>query len=194
MSPIISTDKEVKFNKFVFHYRLYPLLALLVLFFIVINIFVQLGQRGVFASNDYNLPYPGILPNHRLYPVKAFRDRLVEFFTRDLNKKAELYLLYADKRIYMAKMLADKKDWSLAEKTASRAEKYLLKVKSSVESTKEIGSSPDVVFLPKVKSAASKHKQLLKSFIKDSPREYRDGFKLSLQINSEFSSWVQSQK
>ena len=34
MTPIITQDKEDRFNQFAFHYRLYPFLALLILFFI----------------------------------------------------------------------------------------------------------------------------------------------------------------
>jgi len=193
MTPIITQDKEDRFNQFAFHYRLYPFLALLILFFIVINILTQLSHRSVYASSEYSLPYPGILPNHRLYPLKAVRDRLIEFFTRDMSKKAELYLLYADKRIYMAQMLAEQKDWELAEETASKAEKYLLKVRDSAEASKQMGGAPDVTFSPKIKQAAAKHQQVLKDMIKKSPKEQQNGLKSSQKINSEFASWTKAQ-
>lgn len=193
MSPIISKEKEAKFNQFAFHYRLYPFIALLILFFIVINIFTQLAHYSVYASSKYQLPYPGILPNHRLYPIKAARDRLVEFFTRDLNKKAELYLLYADKRIYMAQMLAEQKQWKLAESTASKAEKYLLKVKETVDNLKGMGGGMDVAFIPDVKQAVIKHQQILKDLQKKAPKEYRNGLKATLKLNSEFASWAKTQ-
>ena len=32
---------------------------------------------------DYNLPYPGILPDHPLYPLQKIRDWLLVTFTRD---------------------------------------------------------------------------------------------------------------
>ena len=193
MSPIISEDREDKFNKFAFHYRLYPLVAFLILFFIVINIFTQLSHYSVYASSEYSLPYPGILPNHRLYPIKAVRDRLLEFFTRDLNKKAELYLLYADKRIYMAQMLAEQKEWELADSTASKAEKYLLKVKDTVDTLKGMGGGVDITFVPKVKQSALKHQQMLKDLTKKAPKQYQNNFKAAQKINSEFASWTKSQ-
>ena len=193
MTPIISQDKEDKFNQFALHYRVYPLIALLILFFIVINILTQLSHRSVYASSEYSLPYPGILPNHRLYPLKAARDRLIEFFTRDMSKKAELYLLYADKRIYMAEMLAEQEDWELAEKTASKAEKYLLKVRYSAEASKKLGGAADVTFSPNIKQATMKHQQVIKNMIKNAPQEQKNGLKGSLKINSEFSSWSKGQ-
>jgi len=188
MNPIISGDKEIKLNRFAFH-RLYPLVGLAILFFIIVNIFTELGHYGVYAGLEYQLPYPGILPNHRLYPLKAARDRLVEFFTRDLNKKAQLYLHYADKRIYMAKMLSEQKEWALAESTASKAEKYLLKVASTVETLEKMGGSMDVTFVPKIKQAVQKHRQLLNDLLKEAPKEYRASLKEVIKINSEFSAW-----
>lgn len=193
MSPIISEERETKFNHLAFHYRFYPILALLILFFIVINIFTQLAHYSVYASSEYRLPYPGILPNHKLYPIKTVRDRLVEFFTRDLNKKAQLYLLYADKRIYMAQMLSEQQEWELAESTASKAEKYLLKVRDTVEALEDVGGGVDVTFGPSIRQAALKHQQILKDLIKKSPKQQKDSFKASLKLNSEFVSWTKAQ-
>ena len=194
MSPIISEVQEEKLNRFVFHYRVYPFIALIILFFIVINIFIQLSRYSVYAANDYSLPYPGILPNHKLYPVKALRDRLVEMFTREPGKRAELYLLYGDKRIYMASMLGDQSEWQLSEATASKAEKYLLKLEDSVEKAKSIGGAADASFVNKSKQAANKHRLILEMLAKKSPQAQKDGFKNSLKLNSEFADWVKRQK
>ena len=46
----------------------------------------------------YNLPYPGLLPDNPLYITKIMRDKITDFLTRDNLKKAELYLLYSDKK------------------------------------------------------------------------------------------------
>src|SRR3989344_6985739 len=48
---------------------------------------------------EYTLPYPGILPDNLLYPIKVFRDRIVSFLISDPLKKAEFNLLQADKRL-----------------------------------------------------------------------------------------------
>ncbi len=193
MSPILNKEREIKFNRLFSYYRLYPALALLILFFIVINIFTQLARYSVYAASEYRLPYPGVLPNHRLYPLKVARDRLMEFFTRDLNKKSQLYLLYADKRMYMAEMLAKQQEWELAGSTALKAEKYLLKVRSTVEALEKTGGGMDVSFGPNIRQAALKHRQILNDLIKVAPSSSKNDFKAGLRINSEFVSWTKDQ-
>ena len=122
------------------------------------------------------------------------RDRMMEFFTRDASKRAELYLLYADKRISMAKMLADEKNWSLAESTAGKAEKYFLKLEESVTEAKSIGSAVDIGFFPRVRLSQIKHEQILKTLLKQAPQEHKASFKDSLKLNSRFGNWASEQK
>ena len=193
MKPIITIEKEDKLNKFAFRYHLYPLMVVFILFFIVVNIVTQLSQHSVYAADSYTLPYPGILPNHRLYPLKSVRDRLLEWFTRDLNKKAELYLLYADKRIWMAQMLGDQNEWQLAEDTASKAEKYLLKSRDAVTQSRAIGGSPNVAFLAKIKKAPYKQYEILRNLMKNSPSGNWLGFKEAVKINQEYAAWAKTQ-
>jgi len=190
MSPIISTDQEEKINKTVFRYRLAPIFAILLLVFIMFNIVAQLAQHSVWATEDYTLPYPGILPNHQLYPLKALRDRMLEFFTREPIKKVELYLLYADKRINMARMLAEDKEWLLAEQTASKAEKYLLKVNQWTEESKAMGHAPEVGLEKRIKKAGTKHKEILKALQKQGPEEQKDGFGSSLKLNQQYQERI----
>lgn len=74
------------------------------------------------VSADYNLPYPGILPDHPLYKLKVLRDKVTTFLIRDPIKKAEYHLLLADKRIYMSRLLVDKGKIALAKETALKGE------------------------------------------------------------------------
>lgn len=48
---------------------------------------------------QYDLPYPGLLPDNPIYGLKVLRDKIVEFFISDPAKKADYELLQADKRI-----------------------------------------------------------------------------------------------
>lgn len=73
---------------------------------------------------DYELSYPGLLPDHPLYFIKAGRDRLVSFFTSNPLKKAEFDLLQADKRVKSAQLLVAKDKIDLAQSTFSKAENY----------------------------------------------------------------------
>jgi hypothetical protein len=50
------------------------------------------GQENTTIQNqkiDYDLPYPGLLPDHPLYFIKAGRDKITELITRDNIKKAK---------------------------------------------------------------------------------------------------------
>ena len=54
---------------------------------------------------DYQLPYPGrILPDHPLWPLKAFRDKLWLLVTLNRSRQAELLLLFADKRLVSSRI------------------------------------------------------------------------------------------
>ena len=88
---------------------------------------------------DYPLPWPGILPDHFLYPVKMIRDRIWFWLTTDSLKKAELLLKFADKRIWAAQMLVDKGKADLGVTTATKAEKYLERAISQTKVAKEKG-------------------------------------------------------
>ena len=73
----------------------------------------------------YTMPYPGILPDHPLYFVKIVRVRINEFMTRDQLKKAEIYLLYSDKRVAMAMALTKKGKNNKGQEIRSRHQRDL---------------------------------------------------------------------
>src|SRR3989338_5370865 len=49
--------------------------------------------------SDYTLPYPGLLPDHPLYNLKALRDKILLWFTKDEVKLVELNPLISHKKI-----------------------------------------------------------------------------------------------
>jgi hypothetical protein len=74
---------------------------------------------------EYYLPYPGILPDSPLFKLKAFRDRIRLEMTFNIEKKAEMELLLADKRLNAAQALIDGGKQALGVTTVTKAEKYL---------------------------------------------------------------------
>jgi hypothetical protein len=140
---------------------------------------------------DYILPYPGILPDHPLYFLKAIRDRSLDFFTRDYIKKAQLYLLFSDKRISMALELAKKGRWSLMVATVSKGEKYALKIIQALETSKKQGVSPESNFVLKVKLSNEKHREVIENLFKETPQgermELEKIFLLNKQIKERLS-------
>lgn len=109
---------------------------------------------------DYFLVYPGILPDHFLYSVKMVRDRVLMFLTVDPVKKAELLLLYADKRLGAGKALIEGGKVDLGVSTITKAEKYLEQAvnqeKIASQSNKETS-----VLREKMTRAIDKHEEVI---------------------------------
>lgn len=128
----------------------------------------QTGGVTSLPVSDYYLPYPGILPDHPLYWVKMVRDRVQLWLTRDEEARFERLLLYADKRIYAAKVLAEGNQPELAVSTATKAEKYLDQVAVAyfrmAESGKDVRA--DGVRLER---AQRKHYEVLKTIVPQVP-------------------------
>ena len=124
------------------------------------------------AAVEYYLPYPGILPDSPLYPLKALRDRVRLWTTFDEGRRADLELMYADKRINAAAALFEGNKPSLGVSTASKAEKYLEQAVS--RTLEQRGEGEDVKSrLLSLKNSSLKHLELLKNFLDDSSGEDR---------------------
>ena len=107
----------------------------------------------------YDLNWPGLLPDHFLYPVKMLRDRVWLFLTADSLKKAELLLKYADKRIWAAQLLTEADKHDLAVSTATKAEKYLEEAVVQEKNAREKGKET-AALLAKLSLAVRKHEEV----------------------------------
>ena len=140
----------------------------------------------------YNLPYPGLLPDSPLYITKIIRDRITDFLTRDNLKKAELYLLYSDKRTSMSLVLASKGKSQLAIDTFAKGEKYFLKIPELLRSAKKQGTQAPSSFVETLKLSNAKHKELIEELIKTLPQGLNQSLTqlsdLNLQIRHEIES------
>lgn len=124
------------------------------------------------ASIDYPLPYPGILPDNFLWPLKALRDRVWLFLTTDPAKKADLLLLFANKRIGAAKALVDGGKFDLGVSTATKAEKYLEQAIAAERVAKEKGVDTGQ-FLEVLANSVLKHRELLEEIYTKVPEDAR---------------------
>lgn len=131
----------------------------------------------------YPLPYPGILPDHPLYPLKVLRDKLLEILIRDPAKKAEFYLLMADKRLHMGVFLTNKNKPTLAAETVADAEKYFLR---GVEYLEKLTQTKIISLLNEKREAytkaAVKHQEVITDLIKNTPENVKNNYNLSLQL------------
>lgn len=114
---------------------------------------------------EYALPYPGsIMPDSPLWGIKALRDKVWYFITTNPGKKAELALLFADKRIAASQTLFEAKKPDIALSTLSKGEKYL-ELAASEEAIARGKGYNTSEFLKKLALASLKHRQIIESRI-----------------------------
>ncbi len=123
---------------------------------------------------NYHLPYPGILPDHPLYIVKMVRDRLVEWLTFDRLKKAELFEMYADKRMGAARALIEGGQAELGVETARKAVRYQERAIEKTEEMKRDGRDVgDVANM--IEKATAKHEQVLSTIEQKAAKQGQEG-------------------
>lgn len=135
-----------------------------------------LAQSSGQASVDYNLPYPGILPDSPLYFLKTFRDKLVSIFISDPIKKAEFNLLTADKRLGSGIALFAKKKFDLSETTISKGENYFEDAIKNVKLAKMQGRPIDLGLLKNMELSSKKHKEVIEEMVEKSSGNLKDKF------------------
>ncbi len=162
---------------------------LFLFFFLIPPVFYIIDYSQVITTPQeqvaYNLPYPGLLPDHPLYFLKVIRDRVLEFATRDNLKKVELYLLYSDKRAAMALPLANKGKDKLAISTISKGEKYFLKIPKLIDTSKKQGSPPSPGLVNDLKVSNSKHLEIIQTLLKQLPQGQTEEINEVLKINKD---------
>lgn len=131
---------------------------------------------------EYILPYPGILPDHPLYVLKVIRDRILDALIVDPLRKAEFYILQADKRLNMAIFLGEKGSWQLAEQTVSKGEKYMDGAVGIVTSVKGTGRDVPGYLIDRIEKSTAKHMETLSELIPKAPEPQNGGLNESLNL------------
>lgn len=131
---------------------------------------------------EYELPYPGILPDHPLYKLKVLRDRIVIFFTKDPRKRVQLYVLLADKRLAMGEKLVERQREQLAAETISKGEKYLLGAVEILRKMSDRGDYPDVGLVNAVDMSVAKHREVINRLHDTVVGDAKSSMGLSLQL------------
>ncbi len=182
--------------------RLFALLLVTVLFLIIsFTQVVPVFAQDVFSptptvtpptqpSIDYPLPYPGLLPDNPLYPLKAARDRIISFLISNPVKKADFDLLQADKRLSMGESLIDKsgKNAPLAVTTISKGQNYFVEAVQEVTLYKRQGR-PIGPLWERMATAVQKHQQVVRDLAIKAPSE-RAGFQTLKQRLSELETAI----
>ena len=149
---------------------------------------LNFDQQGIVYGQEkvvYTLPYPGLLPDHPLYFIKAGRDKLMDLVTRDYIKKANLYLLFSDKRANMAMFLIKKGKNKLAITTFSKGEKYFWRIPNLLIASKKQGAGPPSEFIDILKRSNTKHRELINELLKSTPSTQIKTIEEILKLNQE---------
>lgn len=163
-------------------------------FFLIPPAFYFLNSQPEVISQDqieYNLPYPGILPDHPLFFLKKIRDKILEWTTRDSLKKAQLYLLYSDKRLAMALALVKNGKEKHALTAYTQGEQYFLKIPPLLEASKKQGVSAPSEFIEKLKLSNAKHKEIGRMFLKDFPQGQSEAIRNALILNEQIRKKIE---
>lgn len=131
---------------------------------------ISLAQVSEVQKVNYELPYPGLLPDSPLYIFRIIRDRVVSLLISDPLKKAEFNLLQADKRLNAGIYLfdsskKDEKKINLTISTISKAENYF---EEAIQKVKEAGRQGMEIkeITEKLINSAKKHSQELEELAK----------------------------
>jgi len=121
---------------------------------------------------NYQFPNPGqILPDNPLWVFKAVRDRIWYLITPSPLKRAELALLFSDKRLMSAETLFENKKPDIAISTLIKGEKYLAVAVADEALARSKGYDTSA-FLNKLALASLKHREVIESLM---PRVPEDG-------------------
>lgn len=126
-------------------------------------------------KSNYQIVYPGLLPDHPLYFLKSLRDRIVDFLIADSLKKAEFSLSQADKHLAYAAAFVDKGNDQQAKSMADREQAYLSRIFAEVEKAR--GEGKHVIdFTEKLKDALRKHEEVLGELAEKTSGPLKDQF------------------
>jgi hypothetical protein len=120
---------------------------------------------------EYEIPYPGrVRQDSFLWVFKAIRDR-IEFISNTNNlKKAELALLYSDKRLLLSRALLEEGKPDMAISALGKGEKYLEIAVKQEELAREKGVDTGK-FLSNLATASLKHRQIVEEMVPKVPED-----------------------
>lgn len=122
-------------------------------------------------KSQYLLPYPGILPDHPLYFLKALRDRILEILIVDPLRKSEFYLLQADKRLNMAIFTENKGVTAQRIESVAMAEQFMERTVSGLVAFRNSGSQVPASTVDRLEKSLAKHAEVLENFLTNAAAE-----------------------
>lgn len=141
------------------------------------------GASVVIHRSEYALPYPGMLPDHPLYSLKRLRDAILERVIAEPVKRAEFFILQADKRLAMGMTLMEQQGKAvLAESTISKGEKYMERAVSALSGYKTSGNTVPAGLTERLGKSLAKHKEVLTDLSARANAAEKAGLSASLSL------------
>ena len=135
---------------------------------------VQASASPTATPVNYLLPYPGILPDNALYPLKMLRDKIMDIFTTDPVHKTDFLILMADKRLAAGKALIEGNKIDLGQTTLFKGENYLSRAVDesalAIKQGKNINGTLD-----NLKNSSQKHIEILNGLLMKVPDQAKPG-------------------
>lgn len=128
-------------------------------FLLILFLFLfLLSKPAIAAGVEYNLPYPGILPDSPLYILKVFRDDVVTWMIQDPIQKSFYLLLLSDKRLAAGQVLINSGKEEVGANTLLQSEEYF---KNSVDLAEKLSKEKRRDLVSKLVVAGAKHTQIV---------------------------------
>lgn len=137
---------------------------------------------------DYQLPYPGMLPDNPLYFLKQIRDWILDKLIMDPVKKAEFYILQGDKRLVMGTMLNTSGKVVLGEQVISKGEKYMYNAVQSLLAMKAKGQNVPGYLVDQLTKSLAKHTEVISGEIAKAGDAEKAGLTASLNLVTQLQS------
>lgn len=156
------------------------------LFLLVIICLGLLFFKPALADTNDLTEKPGILPTSKFYFLKTWSEwTRVNILTFDRDKKAELRLRFAEKRLAEMNELKEKGnlDEKQVEKLTSRYEKMIDKVEKHIERKKERGDK-DVSTADKVSEKMVRHQNVLSKVRDNAPEPAKKMIDKAKEVSS----------
>lgn len=145
------------------------------------------------GASDYQLPYPGLLPDNPLYFLKVIRDNIISFFISKPIDKANFDLLLSDKDVEASYLLTGRGQdkGNLALQTFSKSQDYFEDaVKQTISARKQGYSIHDIK--NKLQAANKKHVQILEAVGRQVHAQNSTTYKNELNRSEELSKMAWS--
>jgi hypothetical protein len=123
------------------------------------------------VSSPYVLPYPGLMPGNRLYPIKQVFDRICQFWAFGNFSRHKYELNLADKKLVEAKVLFEYQQYPLALQALENSNQHFQKAVNFLDKAKKEGKDISQKAI-NLKEAAEKHKEVLENLKESLPTEF----------------------